>query len=385
LLLKADSVAITQLTLNDFRNYAELRLDVDASAIVLTGPNGAGKTNLLEAISLLAPGRGLRAAAYHELLRRGASGGWAVAAKVGSATGLVVLGTAYQGADHLGHGQSSNRRIVVDGLPQKSAGAFCRHIRVLWLTPAMDRIFSGPPSDRRRLFDRLTAVIDPDHAGWVSRFERLTRERNRLLSRPDPDASWLSGLEQQMAEEAVALAASRLSALEVLTAEIARNRTTSFPKVKLALEGDLEQGLRAKPAVQVEDRYRRMLCDSRKLDRTAGRTLAGPHRTDLKATHGPTGMEAGLCSTGEQKAMLIGIILAHARAMNNTLGGMLPVLLLDEVVAHLDTERRAGLYHELRELGAQCWLTGTDRALFDGMAPQASFYSVKDGALAPIS
>jgi DNA replication and repair protein RecF len=384
LLLKADSVAVIQLTLKDFRNYAELRLDVDASIIVLTGPNGAGKTNLLEAISLLAPGRGLRFASYQELVRRGTFNGWAVAARVLTATGLVVLGTAYDGSAHSGHDRGANRRLVVDGLPNKSAGVLSRHMRVVWLTPAMDRIFSGPSSDRRRHFDRLAAAIDPDHAGRVSRFEKLTRERNRLLSGPDAEGSWLLGLEHQMAEEAVALAASRLSTLEALAAEITRNGTTSFPKVNLVLEGDLEHGLRTKPAVQVEDQYRRMLHDSRKLDRAAGRTLAGPHRTDLKAVHGPTGMEAGQCSTGEQKAMLISTILAHARAMKNTLGGTLPVLLLDEVVAHLDAERRTALYRELHELSAQCWLTGTDRTLFDGMARQTSFYSVKGGALAPI-
>jgi DNA replication and repair protein RecF len=383
LLLKADSVAVTQLTLNDFRNYTELRLDVDASAIVLTGPNGAGKTNLLEAISLLSPGRGLRAAAYQELVRRGTSKGWGVAAKVLSAAGMVALGTFYDGSAHPGRDRAPGRRLVVDGIPQKSAGALCRHLRVVWLTPAMDRLFSGPSSDRRRFFDRLTAAIDPDHAGRVSRFEKLTRERNRLLSGPDVDGSWLLGLEHQMAEEAVALAASRLSAMEALSAEINRHGPTSFPSVNLALEGDLENGLRTKPAVQVEDQYRRMLHDSRKLDRAAGRTLAGPHRTDLKAVHGPSETEAGLCSTGEQKAMLTGIILAHARAMKNTLGGMLPVLLLDEVAAHLDAKRREGLYQELHQLSAQCWLTGADRALFDGMVRQTRFYFVKDGALAP--
>jgi DNA replication and repair protein RecF len=187
-----------------------------------------------------------------------------------------------------------------------------------------------------------------------------------------------------MAEEGVALAAARISALEALSASMDKGRSTSFPWVNLALAGDLEEKLQSMPAVQVEDWYRTMLGDSRGLDRAAGRTLRGPHRSDLKVTHGPKRMEAGACSTGEQKAMLINIVLAHALAMKNTLGGMLPVLLLDEVVAHLDAERRTGLFRELRDLGTQSWLTGTDRSLFRGMDQHATFFSVREGILAPI-
>jgi DNA replication and repair protein RecF len=380
--LQAHSASIRQLTLNNFRNYADLRLNVESHAIVLTGPNGAGKTNLLEAISLLGPGRGLRGASFDDVVRHGSRGGWAVAAKVLTSESLVTLGTAYETAPE--NEKGGTRRTVIDAVPQKSPGSLGRHLRLLWLTPPMDRIFSGPASDRRRLLDRLTAAIDPDHGTRISAFEKLMRERNRLLGEADPDISWLASLEHRMAEEAVALAAARLSALEALAASMGKSRSSAFPWVNLALAGDLEQDLQSMPAVQVEDRYRTMLGDSRGLDRAAGRTLRGPHRTDLEVTHGPKQIEAGACSTGEQKAMLISIILAHAGAMKNTLGGRLPILLLDEVVAHLDAERRTGLFRELRDLGAQSWLTGTDRALFRGMDQHTTFYAVREGALAPI-
>jgi DNA replication and repair protein RecF len=383
---ETQSIAVTQLTLENFRNYANLRLDMDASAIVLTGANGAGKTNLLEAISMLSPGRGLRAASFDELIRHGSPNGWAVAAKILVAGSEIALGTAYDRRSKSAAGERDGlgRRAVIDGVVQKSSGALGRHVRILWLTPAMDRIFSGPRGDRRRLFDRLTVALDPDHSARLSAFEKLMRERNRLLAKGSTDPVWLSSLEHRMAEEGVAIVASRLAALDALATHMVKDSSLSFPWVSLALEGMLESELQNRPAVQVEDRYRKLLLDSRSPDRAAGRTLSGPHRSDLKVVHGPKGLDAGACSTGEQKAMLIGMILAHAKAMKNTLGGMLPVLLLDEVVAHLDAERRLGLFRELHGLGAQCWLTGTDRSLFDGMDGRTLFYAVKDGALTPI-
>jgi DNA replication and repair protein RecF len=226
--------------------------------------------------------------------------------------------------------------------------------------------------------------MDPDHQARVASFDKLLRERNRLLVKGGEDLHWLASLEHRMAEEAVALAAGRVAALAALQTHLRTGAASSFPWVNLALDGDLERDLDERPAVQVEDRYRRMLSDSRKLDRAAGRTLKGPHRSDLNVVHGPKALEASACSTGEQKAMLIGIILAHAQAMKNTIGGMLPVLLLDEVVAHLDQDRRSGLFRELSDLGAQCWLTGTDRFLFRGMGDHTEFYAIKEGALAPI-
>jgi DNA replication and repair protein RecF len=377
-----DVLAIRRLTLKNFRNYSDLRVDIDARAIVLTGANGAGKTNLLEAISMLVPGRGLRGAALDELIRHGCED-WAVAAEILSLGGDVTLGTAFRNkaAEET---PANARQVVIDGAVQKSPGSLARYMRLLWVTPPMDRLFSGPRGDRRRFFDRLAVAVDADHASRLARFDKLIRERNRLLASDNSDLGWLASLEHRMAEEAVALAAGRLFALESLEGFAGRPVESTFPWVRLSLEGEIESDLKRLPAVQVEDRYRRMLHDSRKRDRVAGRTLIGPHRSDLKVVHGPKGIAAGICSTGEQKAMLVGIVLALARAMKNTLGGMLPVLLLDEAVAHLDAERRIGLFHELRETGAQYWLTGTDKALFDGMDPPAAFYAVSDGALAPI-
>jgi DNA replication and repair protein RecF len=380
--LQAQSLAVRQLTLKDFRNYADLRLDVASQAIVLTGENGAGKTNLLEALSLLAPGRGLRMASFDELTRHGAQGGWAVAAKIMAAGSEITLGTAYDGGP--ADARSAPRRTMIDGIPRKSSGSLARYMRVLWLTPAMDRILSGPAGDRRRLLDRLATAMDPDHQARASNFDKLLRERNRLLVKGAHDPLWLASLEHRMAEEAVALAAGRVASIATLKTHLKPESSPSFPWVNLTLDGDLERDLETTPAVQVEDRYRRMLSDSRTLDRAAGRTLKGPHRSDLNVVHGPKGLEAAACSTGEQKAMLIGMVLAHAKAMKNTIGGMLPVLLLDEVVAHLDLERRSGLFRELRDLGAQCWLTGTDRALFGNMDDHTEFYAIKEGVLAPI-
>ncbi|MGH6874422.1 MAG: DNA replication/repair protein RecF, partial [Aestuariivirgaceae bacterium] len=373
-----DVLAIRRLTLKNFRNYADFRLDIDAPAVVLTGANGAGKTNFLEAISMLVPGRGVRGASLDELIRHGCAG-WAVAAEIVSLGGHVTLGTAFGNEAAAEKLASGTRQVVIDGTAQKSPGPLTRYMRMLWLTPPMDRLFSGPRGDRRRFFDRLALAVDGDHAARLTRFDKLLRERNRLLASENSDPGWLASLEHRMAEEAVALAAGRLFALDSLEGFAGRPAGPAFPWVSLALEGEVEGDLRLLPAVQVEDRYRRMLHDSRRRDRAAGRTLSGPHRTDLKVIHGPKGIEAAICSTGEQKAMLIGIVLALARAMKNTLGGMLPILLLDEVVAHLDTERRMGLFRELRDIGAQCWLTGTDRALFDGMDPRAAFYAVSDG------
>jgi DNA replication and repair protein RecF len=378
-----DVLAIRRLTLKNFRNYSDLRVDIDARAIVLTGANGAGKTNLLEAISMLVPGRGLRGAALDELIRHGCED-WAVAAEILSLGGDVTLGTAFRNKAAEETPANAARQVVIDGAVQKSPGSLARYMRLLWVTPPMDRLFSGPRGDRRRFFDRLAVAVDADHASRLARFDKLIRERNRLLASDNSDLGWLASLEHRMAEEAVALAAGRLFALESLEGFAGRPVESTFPWVRLSLEGEIESDLKRLPAVQVEDRYRRMLHDSRKRDRVAGRTLIGPHRSDLKVVHGPKGIEAGICSTGEQKAMLVGIVLALARAMKNTLGGMLPVLLLDEAVAHLDAERRIGLFHELRETGAQYWLTGTDKALFDGMDPHAAFYAVGDGALAPI-
>ena len=383
--VSAEALSIDQLNLANFRNYERLRLEIGRRHVVLTGANGAGKTNLLEAVSLLAPGRGLRQAAFDGLVRRGTDAGWSISAEV-DAGGLVVsLATSYIFTGEGGErAHARSRRVAVDGIPQKGSGGLGRHVRILWVTPSMDRIFSGPPADRRRFFDRLVTAIDPAHAGRVSAFDRLLRERRRLLM-SDGDRVWLDSVEHRLAEEGVALAAGRISALDTLRGHIRREgENGAFPWVSLTLVGEFEERLAATPAVQVEDEYRKILLDSRPLDRTTGRTLRGPHRSDLGVMHGPKGISAGICSTGEQKALLIGIIMAQARAVASTHAGGAPVLLFDEGLAHLDTERRLGLFAEIAALGAQSWFSGTDQVLFHGFDDDRLRLVIADGAATPI-
>lgn len=375
----SSTLAITRLTLTDFRNYAGLRLTLDAQLVALTGANGAGKTNILEAISLLAPGRGLRGAVFEDLARQGGGGTWAIAAEIDTANGPVTLGTGWSGQSEAGDGGS--RLVVIDGEPQKGSGALGDHMRMLWLTPAMDRLFAGPASDRRRFLDRLVTAFDPEHGSRILVFEKVMRERNLLLEETRPDAAWLSSLEAHMAEAAVAISAARLLGLEALQAHIDETRGhSSFPWGDVSVEGEIEARIATTPAVRVEDEYRNILRDSRGLDRAAGRTLRGPHRSDLMVVHGPKQMAAGQCSTGEQKALLIGLILAQARAVKATIGTA-PVLLLDEVAAHLDRARRLSLLEALAALGSQSWMTGTDAQLFDGMGNNGTVFHVEDGTV----
>jgi DNA replication and repair protein RecF len=367
---------LTRLTLTDFRNYAALRLEPGPGLVALTGPNGAGKTNLIEAISLLAAGRGLRGALFEDLARQEGHRGWAIAAHVTSPDGETQLGTQWTPE---GEAQSQTRQVVIDGAPQKGPGILAHHFRVIWLTPAMDRLFAGPASDRRRFLDRLVTANDPEHASRVLVFEKLMRERNLILEERHPDPVWLSGLEAQMAEAAAAIAAARLHAVQALQNHIkSLLKGSVFPASILGLQGDLEDRLKAMPAVQAEDEYRKLLAESRGLDKAAGRTLNGPHRSDLLVVHEPKSMAANLCSTGEQKALLIGLILAQAASVADE-SGAAPVLLLDEVAAHLDARRRAGLFETLSALGAQSFMTGTDRELFNGLGKTGDFLHVEGG------
>jgi DNA replication and repair protein RecF len=383
--LSPDGLRLTRLALRNFRNYPALRIAIAAQAIVLTGPNGGGKTNLLEAISLLSSGRGLRHVAFGEVVRHGARGVCHVLAELSGPHGDVALGASFRSATQAGtEAAEPARRVTIDGITQRSSGALDRYMKIVWLTPSLDRLFSGPPSGRRRFLDRLVSVIDPEHAERFADFERLMGERNRLLAEAAWDKTWLTGIEQQMAELGVALGAARLAALEALQAPAgAGGAPRLFPWAELAVAGEIEALLGEAPAIQAEDHYRKMLHDSRSSDRAAGRTLHGPHRSDFLVTHGPKAAAAAACSTGEQKALLISIVLAHARAMRETALGVLPILLFDEGITHLDGKRRAGLFETVSGLGAQCWFTGTDRALFAGLEGEAQYYSVEDGVLTP--
>ncbi|MEM8689711.1 MAG: DNA replication/repair protein RecF [Pseudomonadota bacterium] len=380
-------MALTRLTLSQFRNYPSLRLELEPHAVVLTGANGAGKTNLLEAISMLAPGRGLRSAPFAELVRAEgdkAPRQWGVAAELVGPEGETKLGTSWTDPEFSG-GNQAGRQVKIDGVLQKSSGALSRHVRVTWLTPSMDRLFTGPAADRRRFLDRLVLSFDPDHGTRVQTFEKVMRERNRLLEQGSSSAAWFSSLEQQMAEAGIAIAAARSAAVSELAALLARTGEASesghFPWVEISLDGELERQISELPAVEVEEKYRRMLAESRAQDAAAGRTLHGPHRSDLNVVHGPKGIAASYCSTGEQKALLVGIVLAHARVIRAAFEGFAPLLLLDEISAHLDESRRNGLFDELTELGAQAWMTGTDLSLFSALGDRAQYLAMDDGSV----
>jgi len=369
---------VRQLTLTNFRNYHTASLDADARTIVLHGPNGAGKTNLIEAISFLAPGRGLRRATLDEVAFREGDGSWAVAAEIEGALGLVTLGTGIERAPD--EGAATSRTCRIDREPVASAAALVDHLRVIWLVPAMDSLFVGPPSERRRFIDRLAAAVDAEHASRTNALERALRSRNRLLEDVRPDPHWLDAVEHETAELAVAVAAVRAETVRRLAGVLASREGSAFPPAAIALDGWMEQLIPAHPAIEIEERYRAVLRDNRPRDAAAGRTLDGPHLTDLSVVYARKDIPAAEASTGEQKALLIGLILAHARLIAD-MTGWAPVLLLDEVVAHLDPLRRTALHAELAQLGAQAWMTGADPATFAEIANDALMVEVRSGRL----
>ena len=372
----APAISVVRLMLTDFRGYTRARLTVEAGMVVLVGPNGAGKTNLLEALSFLAPGKGLRRAKLSEIDRRG-GGAWALAATVAGSAGEFDIGTGRDADSESGE----RRHLRIDGVPVKSQQELSERLAVAWLTPQMDRLFADAASGRRRFLDRLVTGFDPGHWSRLLAYERAMRERARLLREGTADPSWLKALEEIMAENGVALAAARLEAVARLAAACAE-APGPFPRAGLAIEGAVERWLGSMPALAAEEAFRMALHDSRGLDRDSGVTQTGPHRSDLLVRHLGTGEAAGLCSTGEQKALLIAIVLAYARLLALR-RGRAPVLLLDEVTAHLDAARRSALFQALRALGAQCWLAGTDAALFAEIKGQAQFFAVADAALSP--
>jgi DNA replication and repair protein RecF len=376
----ASSPRLHKLTLSRFRNYETLRLSPDgASVIVLTGPNGAGKTNLLEAVSLLAPGRGLRGAELNEMQERGISEPWAVAAEIETVQGVLLrLGTGLK-ADGKG------RVVRLNGRDMKSQAELGAIAPCVWLTPQMDRLFAESASGRRKFLDRLVYAFQPDHAFHVARAEKNMRERLKLLTREREerryaDPAWLGALESQMAADFIAIGAARLALIEALGSHLGRLAAMQslFPVPRIKVEGETEQGLIGRPALAAEDALRETLAARRAIDAAAGRTLTGAHRSDLSATYESKNAPAAQCSTGEQKGMLVSIILAHALMMRAEKGAA-PLLLLDEVAAHLDPARRAQLFDILAQAGGQVWLTGTDPGVFASLAEQARFFHVEDG------
>ena len=346
---------IARLVLTDYRNHAALALAPGPGFVVLTGDNGAGKTNVLEAVSLLAPGRGLRRAALSAIARQDGPGGFGVAATLADSTALAT------GAVRA----APERRVVRIQGASAAATSLAEWLTILWLTPAMDRLFADTAGERRRFLDRLAMALDPAHALHAARYEAAMRARNRLLAdEAPPDPEWLSALEARMAEHGAALAAGRRDAVAALGERLAAAPAGAFPRAGLALDGWSGAG---------DDGAQRLAAElraGRARDAAAGRTLAGPHRADLAVTHIDKRQPAALCSTGEQKALLLGIVLAHADLVAER-AGRPPILLLDEVAAHLDPARRAALFERLAGRG-QVWMTGTEDALFAGLPADAT-------------
>ena len=352
-------MALSRLSLTDFRSYVDALIAPGPGLVVLTGENGAGKTNVLEAISLLSPGRGLRGASLSEMARTKGAGTFAVAARLGE----IELGTGTIAS------APERRQVRINGAPA-SANSLSEWLSILWLTPAMDRLFQEGASGRRRFLDRLVLALEPGHAVHAARYEAAMRARNKLLAEPPPhDEAWLSALEARMAEHGAALAAARAKVVAALGERLADAPEGPFARAGLRLEGG-------------EEDLSSALARTRGRDAAAGRTLAGPHRSDLIVTHLGKNQPAGASSTGEQKALLLGIILAHAELVADRTGRR-PILLLDEVAAHLDPLRRSALFERLEMGGGQVWMTGTEAALFEGIGAAASRFSVADGAVRP--
>ena len=362
--------AVRRLVITAFRNHEHLGFDLDRSLVVLTGPNGAGKTNVLEALSFLAPGRGLRRARLVEIDRLPARAGvgWAVSARLETAAGPVSIGT---GRDPQ---ENSERRLVrVDGRPVRSQGALGDILAVSWLVPQMDRLFLDTAGDRRRFLDRLVQCFDPDHAARVNRFRHAARERGRLLRQGQGDSAWFAALEDRMATAGVAVVAARHELVQRLR-PLASEGAGPFPGAGLMVACRVQDWLEAEPALAVEDRLRDALQAERRY--SAGQPVPGPHRSDLEVRHLDRDMPARQCSTGEQKALLIAIVLAHAR-LHALRCGAPPLMLLDDVASHLDRARRSALFGILGEFDSQVWLTGTDAALFSELRDQAQFHELE--------
>ncbi|HJQ57990.1 MAG TPA: DNA replication/repair protein RecF [Vineibacter sp.] len=384
----AGVLAVRQLRLTEFRNYARLRLDLSAAPVVVTGDNGAGKTNLLEAVSFLSPGRGLRRGRLDEVMRRARPGeapplgGWAIAAALDVPEGRLTIGTGLESVPAAnGDGEATRRVVRIDGRPASSQLALGEHVVAIWLTPQLDRIWVDGPGNRRRFLDRMVAAFDPAHAGSVAAYDQAMRQRARLLADGRGDAHWFAAVEDTMARHGVALTASRLDLVARLD-QAARLGVGPFPRASLALVGEVEDWVARMPALDAEDRLRTRLSANRALDAQAGVTTSGPHRADLDVRHLDRDIAAAQGSTGEQKAVLVAIVLAHAR-LASLARARPPLLLLDEIAAHLDARKRAALFAEIIALGCQAWMTGTDATTFAPLAGQAQFLRLEAGAIAP--
>jgi DNA replication and repair protein RecF len=390
--VESRGLAITRVSLSNFRNYNTLRLDLNQatpSPIVLFGDNGAGKTNLLEALSYLSAGRGLRGAKLSEVSSIQSNRPWAVAAHINGKLGQVDIGTGL-GKTVAGYfcetGDGRDKRVVrIDGVNLSGPAGLSDHVSIVWLTPKMDRLFVEGASARRKFFDQMTSSFNTNHSKQLSSYERAMRERVRILTYPnlEKDPSWIGALERKMAEHGVAVAAMRLEVLAQLSSHIQMVEDSPFPRAAISLEGLLEKGLKEKSALDVEESFREKLKYLRQEDSLTGRTKIGPHKTDMVVYHKEKEMPANFCSTGEQKALLIGIVLAHGKVIKN-IQGSAPIFLMDEVAAHLDEDRRILLFKELIDLGSQTWLSGTDRKLFGFLKNKSEMFEVSAANLSRV-
>jgi DNA replication and repair protein RecF len=370
--------SVSRLILSEFRSYPRLDLSLSPTALVaLVGENGAGKTNVLEALSLLSPGRGLRRADIAEMARDGGTGGFAMSVELRTSHGAVQLGAGHDPVDG-----PQGRKFRINKAPAPSARSFADYVRMCWLTPAMDGLFAGAPGDRRRFVDRMVLAVDADHGARVASLERALRSRNRLLEDRSVDASWLSATEREVAELSVAVALARKETIERLAAliESTRDSESPFPWANIAMEGEIDRLVADAPSLDAEERFRRILFESRARDAAAGRTLSGPQASDLVVHHGPKRMPAGQCSTGEQKALLVGLTLAHA-SLVRAMSGIAPLVLLDEIAAHFDPRRRNALFEKLERLGGQVWMTGADPQSFAELDGRAEILLVSPGRI----
>lgn len=369
---------IGALRLSNFRNYKAVSLPkIENGFVVLIGPNGAGKTNLLEAISYLSPGRGLRSAKTFDLQNKElmTENPWVVSSVVETDFGSIKIGTSV-------NPKNDRRMTKIQGEVIKSQTTLSEYLSCVWLTPQMDSLFRGGASERRRFIDRLLLTYDGAHVGRITRYENALSQRSKILKddTKTPDPAWLKGLETQMAETGVAIAAARRAFLDRLQNACNSTTNTSFPLAQLSFKGVIENRLETDPAIAVEDMFLDVLEKSRDVDAVTGGASIGPHRTDLHVVYADKDMEASHCSTGEQKALLIGLILAHTRLLLADQGRP-PILLLDEVAAHLDEDRRKAFFDILQEIGGQVWMTGTDQQSFTALDKVAMFVSVDGGHL----
>lgn len=374
------SVWVGRLVLADFRNYVRAEIETDRRPVVLSGPNGAGKTNLLEAISFLVPGRGLRQARLVEVDRSGSEAAWGVAAAVGRPDGMIDLGTG-RDPDQPRDSGRERRLVKINGAPAGGPAVLADYLAIIWLTPQMDRLFLDGAGSRRRFLDRLLTGFDPEHPRRLARYDHVLQERSHLLRHGGADAVWLAGIEQQIAEHGVAIAAARRD-LAARLVQAAALGIGPFPQAGLALDGTVEAWLEQMPALAAEDALRRRLEADRQVDAETGGARCGPHRSDIVVTDLRRGLPAAQLSTGEQKALLISIVLAYARMLTES-RGFAPILLLDEVTAHLDAGRRTALVEEILALDLQAWLTGTEAGLFAELGDRAQFFGVRDAVIAP--